>query len=299
MGTKMYRNITGWHEEDEKHDATHMLLTLEEYNSLCNQRDRAISAKNKAERDAQDFKRRAEQEANASVREARNAAAAQIAQMQSRVDAAEAETERQSNLNRNLLRITRERANAKRGLQPKKTHSGYRFSDKIRQTKTISGHDKKTGAIYTDVWTATLETPYDGTIPINQIRDRIFADMMGQEGILKKLYVEYFTYQNNDSVIWKGTYTQALEGADANKNYLFDYKFMVNPKTRLWEVQITTTKSIRALAEMMDSHPPKRSKSQPKRKVGGAETMYADDSDLDHTWIPDPADLFGDGWDED
>ena len=119
------------------------------------------------------------------------------------------------------------------------------------QTKAIAGHDKKTGAIYTDVWTATLETPYDGTIPIHQIQDRIFSDLMGTEGILEKLYVKYFTYKDNSSVIWKGSYSEAIDGADANKNYLFDYKFMINPKSRLWEVQITTTKSIRALAEMM------------------------------------------------
>ena len=116
---------------------------------------------------------------------------------------------------------------------------------------TINGHDKKTGAIYTDVWTATLETPYDGTIPIHQIQDRIFSDLMGTEGILEKLYVKYFTYKDNNSVIWKGSYSEAIDGADTNKNYLFDYKFMINPKSRLWEVQITTTKSIRALAEMM------------------------------------------------
>lgn len=51
----------------------------------------------------------------------------------------------------------------------------------------------------------------------------------------------------------KGNYVDAIDEKDnpEKKNYLFDYKFMVNPKSRLWEVQITTTKSIRALAEMM------------------------------------------------
>jgi len=236
---------------DEKHKASHIVLTIDEYNtlirekkSLKSQLDEEKTAHtndvNEINRKAVAYKKKVEEDAQA----VKNTA-------EKRVAAAEAETERQTNLNKNLLRITRERANAKRGLQPKRSHSGYRFSGKIMQTKAIAGHDKKTGAIYTDVWTATLETPYDGTIPIHQIQDRIFSDLMGTEGILEKLYVKYFTYKDNNSVIWKGSYSEAIDGADTNKNYLFDYKFMINPKSRLWEVQITTTKSIRALAEMM------------------------------------------------
>ena len=189
---------------------------------------KAVAYKNKADEDAQTVK---------------DAAAQRVAE-------AEAERDRQTNLNNNLLRISRERANAKRGLQPKKEHHGYRFSGKIMQTKTISGHDKKEGAIYTDVWTATLESPYDATIPIHQIQDKIFDDLKGTEGILSKLYIKYWTYKDSP-VIWKGTYAEAMNDNDGKENYLFDYKFMINPKTRLWEIQITTTKSIRALAEMM------------------------------------------------
>jgi len=249
-----YKNLAGFQQlkdGDEKHSADYVIMTKSQYEEIVQElRDRQKRYENEKEDKEKQvkkindaavaYKQKADQDAQA-VKEA----AAQ------RVAIAEAETERQTNLNNNLLRITRERANAKRGLQPKKSHSGYRFTGKIMQTKTISGHDKKEGAIYTDVWTATLETPYDGTIPIHQIQDKIFTDLMGTEGILNKLYVNYFTLQNDNSKIWKGTYSDAIEGADTNKNYLFDYKFMINPKSRLWEVQITTTKSIRALAEMM------------------------------------------------
>lgn len=246
----MFKAMVGWSEYksgDDKHSPTHKLLTNAEYEDLNDEiarLKRLVSQKEEAVKKINDaaisYKKKVAEEAQA-VKEAAN----------QRVAEAEAERDRQTNLNNNLIRITRERANAKRRLQPKKEHHGYRFSGKIMQTKTICGHDKKTGAIYTDVWTATLETPYDGTIPIYQIKDRIFSDMMGSDGILEKLYVKYFTYNDDSSVIWKGTYTEALDGADANKNYLFDYKFMINPKSRLWEVQILTTKSIRALAEMM------------------------------------------------
>ncbi len=256
MADKMYHNITGWHEEDEKHRgmATHMLLSIEEYETLCDERNEAIRARNKMASDAKAYKEKVDTSARVAIRDANDNAAAQIEQMRVRMETAEAEAERQTNLNRNLLRITRERANAKRGLQPKKTHDGYRFTGKIMQTKTICGHDKKEGAIYTDVWTATIETPYDATIPIHQIKDHIFNDLRSDGGILEKLYIKSWIFKESGDM-WKGTYLEALENAERfdmeGKNILFDYKMMANPKTGLWEIQITTTKSIRALKEMM------------------------------------------------
>ncbi len=254
MADRMYHNLTGWHQEDEKHDATHMLLTIEEYEDLVNDRRSAIAAREKMKSDAQRYKQNADYDAQKAIKTANDKAAAQVEQMKKRMDAAESEAERQTNLNRNLLRITRERANAKRGLQPKRTHSGYRFTGKIMQTKVVAGHDKKEGTIYADVWTATIETPYNATIPIHQIKDSIFADLKGDNGVLEKLYIHYWGIKDSAD-IWKGTYAETKENAEkfdqTGENILFDYKFMANPKSGLWEVQITTTKSIRALAEMM------------------------------------------------
>ena len=98
---------------------------------------------------------------------------------------------------------------------------------------------------------------------------------MGVDGILEKLYVKYWKIKGT-STLWKGTYADAIKDSN-DQNYLFDYKFMVNPKSGLWEIQITTTKSIRALSEMMN--PPKD-----KKKNGGnsgqKKVSYADDSNL-------------------
>lgn len=264
---KAYKGMMGGYsvlkDGDEKHSATHVVLTTEEYNDLLwnirtlksNLSDEKTAHKNEVadiNKKAVAYKKRADENAQ-SVKAAAEA----------RAKVAEEERDRQTSLNKNLLRITRERANAKRGLQPKREHSGYRFSAKIMQTKTISGHDKKKGAIYTDVWTATLETPYDGTIPIHQIEDHIFDDLMGEAGILKKLYINYWTFKGSNR-LWKGTYSEAMEDNEEKKNYLFDYKFMVNPKSGLWEIQITTTKSIRALSEMMG---PRRKKTTENKEV--------------------------------
>lgn len=249
MAIDMFKAMVGWSEYksgDDKHSPTHKLLTNAEYEDLNDEiarLKRLVSQKEEAVKKINDaaisYKKKVAEEAQAVKDEAAR-----------RIEVAEAERDRQTNLNNNLLRITRERANAKRGLQPKKEHHGYRFSGKIMQTKVISGHDKKEGAIYTEVWTATLESPYNATIPIHQIQDKIFEDLKGTDGILSKLYIKYWTYQDSP-VIWKGTYADAMKNNESKENYLFDYKFMINPKSQLWEIQITTTKSIRALAEMM------------------------------------------------
>ncbi len=276
---KAYKGLMGGYsvlkDSDEKHSATHVVLTMDEYdellhnihslesklsNEVTNHKDDVSEINRKAA----DYKQRVDEEAQ-NVRAA----------AEERVRIAEEERDRQSNLNKNLLRITRERANAKRGLQPKREHCGYRFSSKIMQTKAIAGHDNKRGAIYTDVWTATLETPYDGTIPIHQIEDHIFDDLTGASGILNKLYVNYWMFKGSNR-LWKGTYAEAMEDNAENKNYLFDYKFMINPKSGLWEVQITTTKSIRALSEMMGPRPRKNQQALQEHSTTLFETWIQD-----------------------
>lgn len=173
----------------------------------------------------------------------------------------EKELKTQKGLNDNLIRIMKERANVKRGLQPKKKRSGYRFVGKIMQTKTISGHDKRTGAIYTDVWTATLETPYDAQIPFQDIEERVQADLfrkldddgyIDDGGILTENGIENLGY--NDGRLWKGTYTEVQDWKkenDESGNYMFDFKFMINPKTQLWEIQITTTDPIPMIPDLI------------------------------------------------
>lgn len=197
------------------------------------------------------YKKNADLEAEKRINQAREALEAANEQRND----AEIALSREIRMNDNLLRIAKERANAKRGMQPKKQRSGYRFVGKVMQTKTISGHDKAEGAIYTDVWSATIETPYNATIPIQEIMPVIFRDLDGgNTGILIDLGITRWVYENSVE-LWKGTYSQAMENAKKfhyeNRNILFDYKMMANPKSGFWEIQITTTKPIPVIPDLM------------------------------------------------
>lgn len=201
------------------------------YESEKSARERDVA---KAKEDAEAYKRQADAEALEKINSIKRTAKASIAIVQTELD-------KKNDLNNHLFQIVKERSNASRGMQPKKERSGYRFVGKIMQTKTISGHDKKTGAIYTDVWTTVLETPYDVALAFDHIEKRIFADLRGDSGVLSKMNVDYWVIKGNDDKIWKGPYSEAIEENPEKKSYLFDYKFMANVTSGFWEIQITTT----------------------------------------------------------
>lgn len=207
----------------------------------------------KAKKDMEKYRRDCDEHSDAVITSQVNAAKKDAME---KIAAIEEELKKKNGLNESLLRIMKERANAKRGMQPKKKKSGYRFDGKIMQTKTISGHDRETGAIYTDVWVATLETPYDATIPIKDIEERIQMDLFRCEnsnrGILTKNDIGNLWY--TDGGVWKGTYTELNDWKKENNgygNYMFDFKYLINPKTGLWEIQITTTDQIPLIPDLM------------------------------------------------
>ena len=255
MAIDMYKAMVGWSEYkngDTKHTATHKLLTNEEFDELNNEISKlkkALSKEKKArEAEVQEinakavaYKRNADEEAENVKNEALQ-----------KVRAAKEELAQQKKLNDNLLRISKERANAKRGLQPKKEHCGYRFNGKIMQVKAITNHERNGKPIYGDVWTATLESPYDGSMPFDVVEKAIFANLMGADGIFNKLNIKCFYDSNEKGRLWKGTYEGAYDdGEDINECIVFDYKFMMNPKSNLWEIQFTTTKQFDLIKELM------------------------------------------------
>lgn len=235
--------------EPSSDDGPYVILEKEEYYNLINERNQYEhwwETEKKAHKEEVETVRKIAEEKVDSIKRT----------AQTDISAVQMDLDKQTRLNNNLLRIMKERSNAARGMQPKKKKSGYRFDGKIMQTKTISGHDKKTGAIYTDVWVATLETPYDATIPIKDIEERIQMDLFRCEnsdrGILTRNGIGNLWY--TDGGVWKGTYTELNAWKKENNgsgNYMFDFKYLINPKTGLWEIQITTTDPIPLIPDLM------------------------------------------------
>lgn len=251
------------------------------------------AAKQKVDAEAQRRINSAQQSAVASAEEA-SALRKQLAQVES-------DLQNEKNLHRNMMRIMKERANQTRGIKPKKAHDGYvvlesrqwseRYTedvwdtkdhkerydnDKDRRTALKNGYlriDHKTA----DVWKSIIQTPYNASLPINQIRDRIeeeIGDVLDDINVEEQVIPEY-----NGAYYNFGTNEEGYE-----RNGMYRWKYRANYRAGLWELEIYTTKSLRVPEHR---RPPQRIKGYPGKKVAGAETRYADDSDLDRSWYLD------------
>lgn len=132
-------------------------------------------------------------------------------------------------MNLNLRRIAMERANAKRGLRPKKEHPGYiiLFANQYKQRYQMGS---------ADVWHCRLQTPYDASLPLEQIEDNLWKELgeiLWPMGVWAIQDVEkngkYRTWCNDDGVEVCGIYR---------------WGFQDNYRSGFWEFDFFTTKNI-------------------------------------------------------
>lgn len=227
--------------------------------------DRIAGIREKAKEKIEEARRQAEAESDRKVEEARDVARKyfrKIESLKKQLEETNEISQSEKNLNRNLTRIMCERANQVRGIQPKKRHDGYivlesrqwteRYTEETWDTedhkrrysenrgaaikKKYLRIENKTAA----VWKSILQTPYDASIPLENIQYRVEEEDLWKKGILKDIgcrgMCESFA---------NGRYTNF--GRDDNgdeKNGLYKWVFKANYKTGLWELEIYTTKAL-------------------------------------------------------
>lgn len=219
---KAYKAMLGYkpiESGDDKHEHTHYILTIDEYKAL---QQKAWDAEERA--------KETERQADRNQRQVEKAAKEVIAEVQEERDQALAEVNRVNDLNTNLLRIARERANAQRGLTPKKTHDGYlvlssqQFSFNTRR-KRVS------------CWKTVVQTPYHASLPLDGILSQLKNDLLNGYGARLGLA---WMVSNYDEV-------------KSEDNTLFNKNYKANYKTGLWEVEYLHTLPI-TVPEDMRSH---------------------------------------------
>lgn len=117
-----YKPVTGGLSNSE---CTHVILTLGEYAGLKREISSAQQAARNAEYNADKKIHQIQSEAQSRITDAEKKLAKNTAELEKKLAAEQQESALQRELNANLLRITKERANAERGLKPKKEHNGY------------------------------------------------------------------------------------------------------------------------------------------------------------------------------
>lgn len=163
-----YKPVAGGPRDTE---CTHVILTLGEYDGLKREISSAQQAAKNAEYNADKKIHQIQSEAQSRITDAEKKIAKNTAEWEKKLAAEQQESALQRELNANLLRITKERANAERGLKPKKEHNGYvvltsvekesRYKDSYGHPRTIT------------LWETAMETPYTVDFEAEQVRGLI------------------------------------------------------------------------------------------------------------------------------
>ena len=168
----------------------------------------------------------------------------QLEELQTQLNEAKQYGVDQEILNKNLLRILRERANADRSITPKKHHHGYI----ILCSQQLNENHKKDGI---STWKTQIQTPYPVTLKSYEIQGQIFQDFVDKD---------IFSEMRIDSA-----------DADKDSDYIAkmqDYLFKANSRTGLWEVELYTTGEITIPQNML----------QPKKNTAGSCKSFQKDS---------------------
>ena len=233
-GALGYKTIQGGYSDPE---CTHAIMEIDDYNRIIHERDmariRMAEIARQSEKDVQDAKNRLQSQANSMVNRAKEDAE----KYKKAWKDTESQLEEQKALNENLLRISRERANADRKLKPKKEHTGY---------VVVSSTERKARYRYGRadqeivVWETVLQSPYSVDFPEEQAR-RLMDDL----------------FQKDENDAWlirrigiNGRYFDGLqalkdEGEDWDEyNVAYERNIRANYKAGYWEIILKHTKPL-------------------------------------------------------
>lgn len=196
--------------------------------------DREKAEKERLQREVDQLKKNKPQSQNI----VSSADPAQVRQLEEKILKFKIEIDRISDLNFNLLRVATERANAKRGLKPKKEHNGYMVIESMEYSYRTRERDFP-------CWKVKIQSPYDSSIPFLTIKNNIVHDLIkvfgGSLGISNAYTLKDKTTQDL-LILWEG-----------DKNFIFKTNYKSNNKTTFWEVEYWVKDSIIVPEDMRKS----------------------------------------------
>ena len=238
-----YKLVPGGYSDPE---LSHVILTKAEYDGLLDQIQDAKREASATATQADQRVRSIKSQADAKIQQIQAAADKAAGELQEELSAERAERKYQQGLNANLLRISKERANASRKLKPKKEHSGY-----VVISSTEKDHSYKHGASRRTVrlWETVLQSPFSVDFTEEQARtetEELFQkDEAGLWPIGKIGINGYYPDGYGEMVRSKN----AAEWA--KYNVMVEKKFRANFRAGYWELIIVHTKALEIVpAEM-------------------------------------------------
>lgn len=231
MICKVYKDILGWHEENEKHTGTGILLSIEEYQSLCEEKKQAVYQQSVIRSELENEKKRTEQALNREIALKNQ----EIHEIKQQLEHTNSKLQTQRDLNENLLRINRERSNSDRKLQPKKSHHGYVILQS--QEKAVfyrgSGSQKKFVA-----WETVVQTPYSVDLKPELAKQQIIDEINTDDDNC------FFSQVGIDDMILKDPQKILDDRALKELNIVFRLFMRVNRYNKYWEMILMHTKAL-------------------------------------------------------
>lgn len=167
-----YKPVSGGRSDPE---CTHVILAEGEYAKMLQQISSAEQEVRNTKYDADKEIRRVQIDAQRKIESIAYETAKKIESLEKALAAEQQESALLRGLNANLLRISRERANADRGLKPKKEHTGYVVMN--TQEKKLQRKDHQ-GYYTITLWETVLQSPYSVDFTEEQARHQICEDLM-------------------------------------------------------------------------------------------------------------------------
>ena len=163
--------------------------------------------------------------------------------MQKTLDGAYREIEYLRRLNENLLRISKERANAERKLKPKKGHTGYVVLNSKEKEYRYKVDRRNWNTVM--LWETTVQSPY--TVDFTEEQARVQTkELTDRGGLISRIGIEE---------CFPGRYDDMIDNPRgfqwAELNVMLESRLQANYKTGYWEVVFSHTKPLGLVPEDM------------------------------------------------
>ena len=223
-------------------ECTHVLLTRSEYDDLlakvaCAERDARTVTEQAAQKIMQ-----AERNAQRLANQVGDDAYAEVDAIQKDLEEADHTIEYLNGLNKNLLRIARERANADRKLRPKKTHTGYVVLTSSEKEYRYKAMRKETAVAV--LWETALQSPYSVDFTEEQAR-ALTAELVqpneNDETLVGRIGIDTYYNGSYEDLLHEQRHSVRQE---ESRNIMLKPKLRANSKTGYWEVIFLHTKPL-------------------------------------------------------
>lgn len=264
MGTFVKKTIAGGYKQVPPDEATHYLAETAEYFQAQKDLQKLYIKMQKFSEDAQKREASIRRTSYEQAAEIRYSYEKQIQELQEKIavlkSAADQYTQKLAVLesaagtcsqklreleeqNANLLRIVRERANASRGITPKKAHDGYvitayrqhrdfqeisnSWEDYQQQSIAYRQQNRfiKTEKIPIISWKISVQTPYPTSIPFEQAEKQIMVEMLS--GLIKEAGCKEIQDQNGPYLLLSN-----------DKCILYRWDYATDLKSGFWTVDL-------------------------------------------------------------